>query len=85
MREALLVLHGLALPTLFLWLADWLAIEMGIWSINPTFLLGVYVGKLPLEEMSFFLVTNVMVLQVGRVHRIFLDARGSGWRGKGML
>ena len=84
-REALLVLDGLALPTLFLWLADWLAIEMGIWSINPTFLLGVYVGKLPLEEMSFFLVTNVMVLQVGRVHRIFLDARGSGWRGKGML
>ena len=38
---------------------------MGIWSINADFLLGIYVGKLPLEEMTFFVITNLMVLQVG--------------------
>ena len=64
-RERALLAKGLALPTLYLWLADALAIEMGIWSINPDFLLGIYCAKLPLEEMTFFVITNLMVLQVG--------------------
>ena len=64
-KEASLIFNGLALPTLYLWFADALAIEMGIWEISPAFLLGLYVPftKLPLEEMTFFLVTNLMVLQ----------------------
>jgi hypothetical protein len=37
---------------------------MGIWNINPEFLLGIYLGKLPVEEMLFFVITNLMVLQV---------------------
>jgi hypothetical protein len=47
---------------------------MGIWSINDEFLLGLYVGKLPVEEMMFFVVTNLMVLQV----RDFRLLGGSG-------
>ena len=65
-KERALLGNGLALPTLYLWLADALAIEMGIWKINPDFLLGIYVAKLPLEEMTFFVITNLMVLQVSR-------------------
>lgn len=65
-KERVLLGNGLALPTLYLWLADALAIEMGIWKINPDFLLGIYVAKLPLEEMTFFVITNLMVLQVSR-------------------
>ncbi len=37
---------------------------MEVWKINPEFLLGIYFGKLPLEEMLFFVITNLMVLQV---------------------
>ena len=59
----MLIFNGLGVPTVYLWLADALAIEMNIWSINPAYLLGVYVGKLPVEEMTFFVVTNLMVLQ----------------------
>ena len=62
-REHMLIFNGLGVPTVFLWVADALAIEMEIWSINPAYLLGIYVGKLPVEEMTFFVVTNLMVLQ----------------------
>eukprot|EP00277_Geminigera_cryophila_P011313 CAMPEP_0179451736 /NCGR_PEP_ID=MMETSP0799-20121207/35809_1 /TAXON_ID=46947 /ORGANISM="Geminigera cryophila, Strain CCMP2564" /LENGTH=156 /DNA_ID=CAMNT_0021247331 /DNA_START=208 /DNA_END=678 /DNA_ORIENTATION=- len=62
-KERILVFNGLAFPTLFLWLADALAIEMNIWSINSRYLLGIYVGTLPVEEMIFFTITNLMVLQ----------------------
>lgn len=54
---------GVAVPTLYLWMADAIAIRLGIWHISPTLTLGVKLGWLPLEEAVFFLVTTVLCVQ----------------------
>ncbi|MBO9361199.1 MAG: lycopene cyclase domain-containing protein [Thermoflexus sp.] len=48
-------------PTLWLWLADGIAIQAGIWFIRPEFTVGLEVAGLPLEEMVFFAMTNLLV------------------------
>lgn len=48
-------------PTLYLWLVDALAITDGTWTINPAMTTGLKLGPLPVEEMLFFLVTNVII------------------------
>ncbi|RJF69170.1 carotenoid biosynthesis protein [Deinococcus cavernae] len=50
------------LPTVYLWLTDAFAIHQGIWHISERYTLGLKVGPLPLEEMLFFLVTNLLVV-----------------------
>lgn len=54
---------AVAVPTLYLWIADAIAIHLGIWRISPEYTLGVEVGPLPIEEATFFLVTNLLVVQ----------------------
>lgn len=54
---------GFAIPTLYLWAADATAIHLGIWEISETYTLGIAAGPLPLEEATFFLVTNLLVVQ----------------------
>ena len=57
-----LVLTTIVVPTLFLALADTLAIQIGIWTISPEQTTGIHLpGGLPLEEFLFFLFTNVLV------------------------
>ncbi len=56
-----LLLAAIVPPTLYLWLVDFLAIQSGTWTIDPAQTTGIKVGVLPLEEMVFFLVTNVIV------------------------
>ncbi|MDO4262747.1 MAG: carotenoid biosynthesis protein [Deinococcus sp.] len=53
---------AVTLPTLYLWAADAFALHSGIWSVSDTLTLGPKVGPLPLEEMWFFLVTNLLVV-----------------------
>ncbi len=57
-----LVFWGIVPSTLYLAVADAIAINAGTWTISPTqtfhILLG---GILPLEEFIFFLVTNTLV------------------------
>ena len=60
-RRTLLVAVGV--PTVYLWAADALAIASGIWTISSTYTLGVAVGSLPLEEATFFLMTNLLVVK----------------------
>jgi lycopene cyclase domain-containing protein len=50
-------------PTLYLWVADWVAIQVGVWYIEPALSLGPSLLGLPLEEAVFFAVTNLMVVQ----------------------
>ncbi|WP_257299265.1 lycopene cyclase domain-containing protein [Haloarchaeobius sp. FL176] len=60
-----------AVPTVYLWTADWLAIELGIWAISSTHTIGVGLLGLPAEEMTFFLVTNLLVVQgIVLFHRV---------------
>lgn len=54
---------GVAVPTLYLWAADAVAIHLGIWRISEAYTLGPSLGPLPLEEAVFFLVTNLLVVQ----------------------
>jgi lycopene beta-cyclase len=53
---------GLAVgvPTLYLWVADAVAIRQGIWTISPEYTFGWNPFGLPVEEATFFLVTNVL-------------------------
>jgi lycopene cyclase domain-containing protein len=54
---------AVAVPTLWLWMADAVAISSGIWHISERFTLGPALGPLPLEEAVFFLVTNLLAVQ----------------------
>jgi lycopene cyclase domain-containing protein len=58
-----LFLRLIALPTLYLWVADRIAIHLGIWSIAPQYTTGLHLLGLPIEEAAFFLVTNLLVVQ----------------------
>lgn len=62
-RYGLLVLLALGVPTLYLSLADYLAIGSGTWEINPAQSLHILVGGvLPVEEIIFFLITNTLLV-----------------------
>ncbi len=54
---------GVAVPTVYLWIADRIAIGLGIWDISDTYSLNFDPLGLPIEEAVFFLVTNLMVVQ----------------------
>jgi len=51
------------LPTVYLCLADRLALGDVIWTIHADRSTGISLGGLPLEEAVFFLLTNLMVVQ----------------------
>lgn len=58
-----LVLLTLLSTTLYLGIADAVAIQAGTWTISPDKTLGVYLGGvLPIEEFLFFLFTNTLVV-----------------------
>ncbi|MEJ2503435.1 MAG: lycopene cyclase domain-containing protein [Gemmatimonadota bacterium] len=52
---------GVALLTVYLWIADAVAIHRGIWTISDAHTTGLSLGVLPVEEATFFLVTNLLV------------------------
>ncbi len=56
-------LVGLAvLPVVcYLSFVDALAISSGTWKISPAFSTGLLIGRLPVEEVVFFLVTNLLI------------------------
>lgn len=57
------VLLSLLLPTLYLAAADTLAINIGVWTIDPAQSLHLLLlGILPLEELIFFLLTNTLIV-----------------------
>jgi lycopene cyclase domain-containing protein len=58
-----LVILGILIPTLYLGFADTIAIQAGTWTISPQQSLEIFLpGGLPIEEFTFFLVTNVLVV-----------------------
>ena len=54
---------AVAIPTLYLWFADRVAIGLGVWTISEEFTTGIDLLGLPVEEALFFLVTNLLVVQ----------------------
>lgn len=55
------LLIGIGVPTFYLWLIDSLAITSGTWTISQSYTTGIKLGTLPVEEMLFFLITNVLI------------------------
>ncbi|MBZ0304399.1 MAG: lycopene cyclase domain-containing protein [Anaerolineae bacterium] len=57
------ILVTIIVSTIFLAAADSLAIRAGTWTIDPDQSLHVFIGSiLPVEELVFFLLTNVLVV-----------------------
>lgn len=44
-------------------LADAVAIAAGVWRFDAASLLGLYLGPVPVEEILFYLLTSMMVVQ----------------------
>ena len=61
LRRPLLV--GVAIPTLYLWIADTTAIHLQIWTISDEYSLGFDPLGLPVEEAVFFLMTNLLIVK----------------------
>ncbi len=54
---------GIAVPSVYLWIVDGIALSQGIWSISSRYTVGWMPLGLPVEEALFFLITNVLVIQ----------------------
>lgn len=52
-----------ALITFYLWIADSIAIRDGIWTLSENTICRIKLYNLPIEEMIFFLITNLLVFQ----------------------
>lgn len=53
----------IALPTLYLWVVDTLALRRGTWSIETGTKLGIQIWEgLEIEEAAFFLATNLLIV-----------------------
>ena len=59
-RRPRMWLESAVVPAVYLWAADWTAIQMGTWSISAEFTTGTAPLGLPVEEMLFFLAAGVM-------------------------
>lgn len=55
-------LSALSLPTVYLWATDAIAIHLGVWTITEKTALGLTIGNLPIEELLFFLLTNLLLV-----------------------
>jgi lycopene beta-cyclase len=61
LANGLLVALAFLTPTIYLWIVDSLSISSGTWTIDPVQTTGFLLGSLPVEEMLFFLMTNVII------------------------
>jgi len=90
LRRWRLVAPAIALPTVYLWVADRLAIGWTIWWISPEMTIGWRPFGLPFEEALFFVVTNVLIVfgmtlalhpaSMARLRRMLHDASRAPWR-----
>ncbi len=70
---------SILVPTVYLCLIDRIAIEWGIWQFDPAAMTGWTVLGLPVEEATFFLLTNALVVHGLLLFHPFVE----GWRGFG--
>jgi lycopene cyclase domain-containing protein len=54
---------GVGVPTAYLCAIDRVAIELGIWTFDEAYMTGLALLGLPLEELLFFTLTNVFLVQ----------------------
>ncbi|PIG87635.1 phytoene synthase [Aspergillus arachidicola] len=57
------VMASIMLPTLFLWTVDTISINQGTWTVEVPTKLGVQLWSgMDIEEVLFFLITNIMIV-----------------------
>lgn len=62
-RYARQIVTAVVASTVYLCIADAIAIRSGIWTIRAATSTGVHLFGLPVEEVAFFLVTNILITQ----------------------
>jgi lycopene beta-cyclase len=82
-----LVVFAILPVFLYISAADSLAISSGTWTIDPTQSLGIFIGKLPIEEAAFFLATVTLIgfgltLSLARVSQAHWTAWSNLIRGR---
>lgn len=55
--------YTVGFPTMYLWVGDAIAIKTEIWTISSKYTLGFSPFGLPVEEATFFLMTNLLVVK----------------------
>ena len=73
-----LLLVTVFLATAYLGACDAFALGHGIWRVDPARVVGLYAGPLPLEELVFYFVTNIMAAQGFVMIAGYLRERKSG-------
>ncbi|CAJ51148.1 lycopene cyclase domain-containing protein [Haloquadratum walsbyi] len=53
---------AIAIPTVYLWMIDSIAIALGVWTISDQYSTGINLLGLPIEEAVFFLITNILIV-----------------------
>lgn len=56
------IFWGLVPSTIYLCITDAIAIAAGTWTIDPAQSTGILLGNLPLEEILFFTLTNMLIV-----------------------
>jgi len=69
---------GIIPSTIYLCLLDAFAIRYRVWSISEEHTVGLMVGPLPIEEIIFFFVTNLLVVQGITLLLELINARRQG-------
>ncbi|MGM0556396.1 MAG: lycopene cyclase domain-containing protein [Myxococcota bacterium] len=72
-----IALPAVLVPTVYLCALDRMAIGAGVWDINDATSIGFDPLGLPIEEIVFFTLTNVLVVQ-GVL--LYIHVRQHGWR-----
>jgi len=62
-KERRALLAAVAIATFYLSVADGVAISQGIWTLHAARITQLKIGRVPVEEIVFFLLTNSMVVQ----------------------
>lgn len=75
-----LLAAAVLLSTVYLGACDAFALGHGIWRVDPARVVGVSLGVLPLEELVFYFLTNVMAAQGFVMIAGFLRERGKRMR-----
>lgn len=71
--------------TVWFTFADAVALHAGIWRFDTSELIGLYLGPVPIEEILFYLLTSLMVVQgyvlfrAGLARRLTRRARHVRW------
>jgi lycopene cyclase domain-containing protein len=61
-RERRILVPTILAATLYYALADIIALAAGTWDFNPRLIFGLRLGPLPMEEVLFFFLTNVLIV-----------------------